>query len=124
MEDLSIFARIRAARLQPRTSLSMRNAPVYIKAYDKRATIYFYDELLLNYRYVAVSSLDNTVYLEFSNVRSSDFYSISKRVNSGQTLIGGLNKKVLEKYVGSYNYVVVAQKRTTSLIVKLKRKEF
>ena len=121
MEDLSILARIRAARLQPRTSLSMRNAPVYIKAYDKRVTIYFYDELLLNYRYVAVSSLDNTVYLEFSNVQSSGFYSISKRENSGQTLIGGSNKKVLEKYVGSYNYVVVAQKKTTSLIIKLKR---
>lgn len=120
MEDLSILARIRGSRLQPRTSLSMRNAPVCIKAYDKRVTIYFYDELLLNYRYVAVSTLDNTVYLEFSNVHSSGFYSISKRENSGQTLIGGINKKVLEKCVGSYNYVVVAQKKTTSLIIKLK----
>lgn len=123
MEDLSILARIRATRLQPKTSVSMRNATVCIKAYDTRAIIYFYDELLLNYRYVAVSSLDNTVYLEFSNVQSSDFYSISKQKNSSQTLIGGLNKKVLEKYVGSYDYVVVTQRRNTSLIVKLKRKE-
>lgn len=123
MKDVSILENIRGARLKPKKYIGKSNTPILIKSYDKRVSLYYYDEMLLNYRYVAISILNGAIYLEFTNVKSNEVYAVTKKTNSGQTSIGGANAKILGDYVGGYNYTVVTTRNNKSLILRLRKED-
>lgn len=92
-----------------------------IRAYKNRTALYYHNPLLLEYKFVAVSIVDTLLYLECTNQKQDDFYTITRKAQTAQTAIGGNNGNLLADYTGKYKITVLST-GSNSLVVKLIRK--